>query len=114
MKAQRCVCGAATEKIKTRLKLFDGDITIEGVDAFYCPKCKEEILSSDQVEAAQKKYEKILPDFDAYSMRKKVTKVGNSLTIPISRELADYMHLTKGEEVQITVKNKKRIIIDVA
>ena len=45
----KCVCGAKAEKIKTELELFDGDIVLKDVDAYYCPECEEEILTTDQL-----------------------------------------------------------------
>ena len=65
-------------------------------------------------EKAKKKIKDILPEFQAFSIRKKITKVGNSLTIPLAKELAEYMNLKKGEEIKITLKNKNRPIVDVA
>lgn len=113
MKEQRCVCGAKVEKIKTDMELFDGDIVLKDVDAYYCPKCKEEILTTDQLSSAREKLTGVLPNFEAFSLRKKITQLGNSLSIPISKELADFMHLRKGEEVRIVVKNRNRLIVDV-
>jgi len=112
-KTERCVCGAKAEKIKTTLELFDGNIVVKNVDALYCPKCKEELLTTEQLTSAQKKYREILPDFEAFNLRKKVAQLGNSLTIPLSKEITDFMHLSKGEDVRITIKNRNRLIIDV-
>ncbi|MFH1055156.1 MAG: YgiT-type zinc finger protein [Candidatus Altiarchaeota archaeon] len=111
---ETCVCGAKWQKIKTKLELFGGDIIVNDVDAYYCPECKEELFTSDQAAAAQDKLHQTFPGFDAYRIRKKITKVGNSLTIPISKELADYMGMKKGGDVRITMKNRHRLIIDVA
>ncbi len=109
----KCVCGAKAEKIKTELELFDGSIVLKDVDAYYCPKCKEEILTTDQLSLAREKFGEILPNFEAFCLKKKVTQIGNSLSIPISREVAEFVHLRKGEEVKIMVKNRHRLIVDV-
>jgi len=110
----KCVCGAKARKIKTRLELYDGNIIINNVDALYCPECNEELMTTDQITGAEKKLRETLPEFEAFSIRKKITRVGNSLTIPLAKELIDYMNLKKGEEVRITLKNKNRLIVDVA
>lgn len=113
MKELICVCGTRVEKIKTNMELFDGGIILRDVDAYYCPKCKEEILTTNQLSSAREKLKEILPNFEAFSLRKKITQLGNSLSIPISKELAEFMHLRKGEEVRIVVKNRNRLIVDV-
>jgi len=109
-----CACGAKARSIKTRLELYDGSVIINDVDALYCPECNEELMTSEQVAAAKERVKDMLPAFQAFSLRKKITKVGNSLTIPLAKELAEYMNLKKGEEVKITLKNRNRLIIDVA
>jgi YgiT-type zinc finger domain-containing protein len=112
MDEDTCVCGAKWKKIKTKLELYGGEIVINDVDAYYCPNCKEELLTSQQAAKAQDKLHKTFPGFDAYRITKKITKVGNSLTVPLSKELVDYMQIKKGQEVRITVKNKNTIIIE--
>ena len=111
---EECVCGAKTQKIKTRLELYDGNVIINEVDALYCPECDEELMTTKQVKKAKEKLGELVPGFQAFNLRKKITKVGNSLTIPLAKELVEYMNLKKGEEVRITLKNKKRLIVDVA
>ncbi|MBN2014672.1 MAG: hypothetical protein JW778_05785 [Candidatus Altiarchaeota archaeon] len=113
MEKLKCVCGAKAEKLKTDLELFDGTILLKDVDAYYCPECKEEILTTDQLSSVREKLRGILPNFEAFSLRKKVTQLGNSLSIPLSKEITEFMHLQKGGEVKITVKNRQRLIIDV-
>jgi len=109
-----CACGAKTRNIKTQLSLCDGEVVINNVDALYCPECNEEIMTTEQAAEAQRKLKETLPSFEAFSISKKIAQLGNSLTIPVSKELADYMNLKKGQEVRITLKNKHRLILDVA
>jgi YgiT-type zinc finger domain-containing protein len=111
---QKCICGTTMRKVKTKLELFGGDIVINDVDAFFCPGCGEELFSSEQATAAQDRVHETFPGFEAFSIRKKVTKVGNSLTVPLSKELADYLGVKKGDDVRITIKNRHRLIVDVS
>jgi YgiT-type zinc finger domain-containing protein len=111
---ERCACGAKARRIKTQLELYDGEVVINNVDAIYCPECNEELLTTEQVRDARERVKGILPGFESFTVRKKITKVGNSLTIPLAKEIADYMSLKKGEEVRITLKNKHRLIVDTA
>ncbi|MBM3309005.1 MAG: hypothetical protein FJY77_02010 [Candidatus Altiarchaeales archaeon] len=111
---EECFCGAKARRIKTQLELYDGNVVINDVDALYCPKCNQELLTTKDVKKAREKLKEILPGFQAFSIRKKITKVGNSLTIPLAKELIEYMGLKKGEEVRIILKNRNRLIVDVA
>jgi len=67
MKEMRCVCGAKAEKIKTELELFDGSVVLKEVDAYYCPDCEEEILTTEQLSSARDRLKDILPSFEAFS-----------------------------------------------
>ena len=109
-----CACGAKMRNVKTQLSLFDGEIVLNNVDAVYCPDCNEEIMTTEQAAEAQRRLKEALPNFEAFQISKKITRVGNSLTVPLSKELADYMNLKKGQEVRITLKNRHRLVLDVA
>ena len=109
-----CVCGAKAEKVKTDLELFDGDVILRNVEALYCPECKEELFTSEQAAEAGRRYEQLLPGFEMFSVKKKVSKVGNSLSLPLPKELADFMNIAKGSEMKISVKNRHRLVVDVA
>lgn len=101
------------KKIKTDMELYDGSIVVKDVEAYYCEKCNEEVFTSEQAEKAQNKMKEAYPGFEPFTVEKKIAKLGNSLSIPVSKEIADFVHLKKGKEVKITVKNKDRLIVDV-
>ena len=106
----KCVCGTTLKPIKTEMDLYDGSISVKNVDAYYCPHCKEEIFTAEQGENIREKLQKINP-IQAFSTRKKIIKVGNTLAIPVSKEMAEFMHLKKGQEAEISVKDKNRLIL---
>lgn len=110
----KCVCGTTLRKIKTEMELFGGDVLVKNVDASWCPNCKEELMDSGQIGAAKEKVREIAPHFEAFSIRKKIAKVGNSLSVPLSKEIVEFLRLKKGEEVRITIKDRQRLIVDVA
>jgi len=114
MKTETCACGARAKEITTDLELFGGDVVLRGVKALYCPDCKEELLTSAQAAEASKRYSELLPGFEAFSVKKRVSKIGNSLSVPLPKELADFMSLAKGSEMRISVKNRHRLVMDVA
>lgn len=110
----KCVCGTTLKKIKTEMELFGGDVMVKNVDAFWCPNCKEELMDSGQISAAKEKVREIAPHFEAFSIRKRIAKVGNSLSVPLSKEIVEFLRLKRGEEVRITIKDRQRLIVDVA
>lgn len=110
---ETCACGAQAREITTDLELFDGDVVIRNVKALYCPECKEEVFTSEQAAEAGEKYRRLLPGFEAFSVQKRVSQLGNSLSVPLPKELADFMHISKGSEMRISVKNRHRLVVDV-
>lgn len=51
----KCVCGNEAKKIKTELELFDGSLMVRDVEAYYCPSCKEELFTSEQLKQIQQR-----------------------------------------------------------
>ena len=43
--------------------------------------------------------------------RTKVSKTGNSLTITVTKKIADFLKLKKGDEVTIYPEDEKRLIV---
>ena len=109
----KCVCGAKLTEIKTDMDFFDGKIIVRDVTAFYCPKCKEELFDSKEGDRIFGNVSK-LNISRPFESRKKITKVGNSFAIPVSKEIANYMQINKGKDIKIMVQNQKRLIVDLA
>ncbi|MFH1256015.1 MAG: YgiT-type zinc finger protein [Candidatus Diapherotrites archaeon] len=109
----KCVCGASLQEIKTDMDFFDGKVVVRDVKAFYCPECKEELFDSKEGDRLFEQVSK-LNIVQAFESRKKIAKVGNSFAIPVSKEIADFMQMKKGEEIKIRVQNTKRIVVDLA
>lgn len=107
----KCACGSTLKEIKTELELLDGDVMLKNVDAYYCPKCKEEVLTSGQIEAAR---QKITIPIEAFHVHKKIIKVGNTYAIPISKEIIEFVQAKKGTPVELIVKDRKRLIAELA
>ncbi len=108
----KCVCGNKLQEIETEMDFFDGNLIMRNVKAFYCSKCKEELFDSKEGDKIFEQVSKLSPQY-AFESRKKIAKVGNSFAIPVSKEIADYMQIKKGEDIIIKVKSPKRLIIEV-
>jgi len=108
----KCVCGNKLQEIRTEMDFFDGKVIMRDVKAFYCSKCKEELFDSKEGDTMFDQLSKLNVQY-AFESRKKIAKVGNSYAIPVSKEIADYMQIKKGEEIVIKVKGPKRLIVEV-
>jgi len=106
-----CVCGKKMKGIKTEMDFFDGSVMVRDVNGFYCSECKEELFDSKEGDKIFEKVSK-LNVIRPFESRKKIAKVGNSFAIPVSKEIADYLQIKKGEDIQIKVQNRNRLIID--
>ena len=108
----KCVCGNKLREIRTEMDFFEGKLIMRDVKAFYCSKCKEELFESKE---GNRVFDEISKTGTRYSFetRKRIAKVGNSFAIPVSKEIADYMQIKKGEEIIVRVKDQKRLVIEV-
>lgn len=107
----KCVCGEKLKEIKTEMDFFDGSVIVKDVKAFYCSKCKEELFDSKEGDKIFGKVSK-LNISRPFESRKRIAKVGNSFAIPVSKDIADFMQIKKGGDIQIKVQNQKRLIVD--
>ncbi len=77
-----------------------------------CPACKEQFFdedTSDAITAATKK-----KGLWGLRAKTKVGQSGDSLDVRISKPIADFLKLKKGEEVTIYPENQRRIVIELA
>ena len=79
-------------------------------DAEVCTACNETFFSeeaSDKIDAISKE-----KGFWGLEARTRVGKVGNAIDVKISKKLAEFAGLKKGEEVRVYPETKKRLIIE--
>lgn len=108
----KCACGNKLKEIKTEIDFFDGKLITRDVKAFYCSECKEELFDSKEGDKIFEQVSKLSLHY-TFESRKKISKVGNSFAIPVSKEIAEYMQIKKGEAVLIKVKGPKRLIVEI-
>jgi len=114
MEKIKCACGETAQKITTEMELFGGDVTVRNIEAYYCPKCKEEVMTTEQIQKVKDNVKSLVPSYEKFSVRKKIAQLGNSVTVPLPKEVADFLGIHKGDEVRITVKDKHRLIVESA
>lgn len=77
-----------------------------------CAKCGEKVFDEDTFS----RIERVAKERGLWGLaaKSKVSKVGNSVAVTISKKIADFVSLRKGEEVKVYPEDKRRIIIEVA
>lgn len=87
-------------------------VSIGKFDAEVCTECNETFFSeqtSDRIDEVAKT--KGLWGLEA---RTKIGQVGNSIDVKISKKIAEFTGLKKGEEVRVFPEGKNRIVIESA
>lgn len=81
-------------------------------EAEVCGSCGEIVFD----ENVSNKIGKKVKDMGIYGLgaSTKVGIAGSSLIIRVTKKLADFLKLKKGEEVHVYPENKKRLIIDIS
>lgn len=111
MKRQRCEeCGGRIEK-----KLVDYDYLGEHIGKFQaevCCKCGEVVLEEDVSDEIEKRVkEKGLFGLGATTT---VGVAGSSVVIRITKKLAEFLKLRRGERVHIHPESRQRIVVEVS
>lgn len=78
-------------------------------EAEVCNKCNEEIFG----EVTSKQISSKIKELGLWGLgaRTKVSKTGNSLTITVTKKIADFLKLKKGEEVTIYPEDEKKLVV---
>ncbi|MBI4214803.1 YgiT-type zinc finger protein [archaeon] len=84
----KCTCGTEIREIKTDMDFFDGTVIVRGVDAYYCPKCKEELFTSTGASSLADKVKQAVP-LESFSLK-------------------------KGQEAELVVKSRHRLVLNTA
>ncbi len=110
MKRTKCEeCKGKIIRKKVPFKLYG--IELGMFTAEICQKCNEEIYDEDTLDKINKAAKQ--KGLWGLESKTKVGEVGNSLDIRISKKIADFIGLKKGEDILVHPENKKRIVIDV-
>lgn len=111
MKRLKCEeCGGKIVK-----KIVDYDYIGEHIgryEAEVCSKCDEIVFDED----ISNKIEKKVKEMGLYGLgaSTKVGIAGSSLVIRITKKLAEFLKLEKGEDVTVYPESKKKIVIEVS
>ncbi len=103
------LCEAELERKKLTYEYADVDLG--KFDADVCKECGERFFT----EEASKEIDKKAKELGVWglSATTKVGYSGNSLIIRVSKEIADFMKLEKGEQVVVYPEGKDRLVVEV-
>jgi len=103
------ICEQGTLK-RTKAPFAIYGVGLGSFDAEVCPACREVFFteeSSDKIDAAAKKN-----GLWGLEAKTKIGLVGNSIDVKISKRLAAFTGMKKGEEVRIYPEGKNKLIIE--
>ncbi len=106
----KCIhCKAQVKEKKVRV--IELGVDIGKFDAFVCDNCGEEYYSSEVVRQIQKKEKEA--GIWGLSSTTKIGESGNALMIRLTKRLAEFMKLKKGQEVEIEPKGPGQFLVKV-
>lgn len=93
---------------KKKIKEYQFGVYLGEFPAEVCTKCDESFMDG----VTMRKIEEAAKKKGIWGLGKetKITRTGNSLAVRIPKKLADYLHLSEGEDVYIHPEKDKLII----
>lgn len=107
----RSVCEECGGKvIKKKVDYFYLGENLGKFECEVCTNCNEKVFSEETFG----KIEQIAKEKGLWglSVKSRVSQVGNSVAVTISKKIADFVDLKKGEEVRIYPEDKWKIVIE--
>jgi hypothetical protein len=94
---------------KTRVDYEQFGIVIRGIEAYKCPKCREEVFTDDQMDHIQKRMKELLPQ---PRISRKTTKVARNPAVYLPKKLLAAVDLKIGDEIVLYSGGKRRVVIE--
>lgn len=107
---EKCyICGKG-ELVKRKIDVKPYGISIGKFDAEVCTACNETFFS----EQTSDRIDKVAKNKGVWGLeaKTKIGQVGNSIDVKISKKIAEFAGLKKGEEVRVYPEGKNKIIIE--
>jgi len=100
-----------SEMKRTKVDYEQFGIIVRNIEAYKCPKCGEEVFTSDQVDHIQKRMEELLPQ---PRISRKITRVAKNPAVYLPKELLTATGLKIGDEVMLYSARKRCVVIEAA
>ncbi|MFO7618267.1 MAG: AbrB/MazE/SpoVT family DNA-binding domain-containing protein [Thermoplasmata archaeon] len=105
------ICGrSALKEAKVEEEMFG--VGLGQYDAEVCQKCGESFLDQSEMERMEARAKEL--GVWGLGKRIKVVKSGNSLSVRIPAQIAEYLDLTEGKSVFLYPDGKDRIVVEVS
>ena len=109
---ERLICEECGGKIakKKAIYIFLGE-TLGKFPAEVCTKCGEQVFDEEvtrQISDITRK-----KGLWGLNDKTKINQIGGSVGITITKKIADFLEIKKGEEVLVYPENKKRLVIQI-
>ena len=101
--------GVKYETVKTNYEQFG--VILKDVKALRCPVDGEELFTMEQAEAIRKRIASLSPRL---RLTRKITRAGGKPSIYLPPEIVKQADLRIGQEVEVYLADKKRIVIEAA
>jgi AbrB family looped-hinge helix DNA binding protein len=100
MKGMKCMCGKITK--------YEKNLSFNGhtIDGWKCKNCKEEYYNPEKAEKIL-----LLNKLKKRNFNLKLNKVRSNLIVRIPKEVGDALDLKRGDEVNLSLKDNKEILI---
>jgi len=104
------VCNGKMKKGKVEYAYYG--ISLGKFDAETCMKCGEVFFT----EEASDKIDQLAKEKGLWGLERKskISYSGNSLIVRIPKDIAEFMELAKGEDVNIHPEGKNRLVVEIA
>ena len=104
------ICNGKLKKVKADYEYYD--IYIGKFDAEKCLECGEIFFT----ENASDKIDRIAKEKGLWGLerRSKISYSGNSLIVRIPKDIAEFLDLKNGKEIQIHPEGKKKLVVEIA
>ena len=103
------ICSGKLKMTKAEYSFYD--VPFGKFDAEVCQKCNEIFFTeeaSDEIDRIAKK-----KGLWGLERKSKISYSGNSLIVRIPKEIANFMDLTKGKDIEIHPEGKKKIVVEI-
>jgi hypothetical protein len=98
-------CRTEYEEITTDFEY--GDILLRSVKALRCPKCKQELFTTEQYRAIKERIQSVIQPL---RLRRKISTAGNKPIVYLPEDIVKAISARIGDEVDIYVEKNKIII----
>ncbi len=97
------------EYIRNKCDYEQFGVLIRSVDCLKCPKCGDELFTSEQVRTIRERIAALAPEV---RLVRKISRAGKRPALYLPQNIVSRLKLSVGEEVSIYLEGNKRIVVE--